>query len=74
MGLADPPGENTIATVTVVVTSSTHPAVPVGSVHTYTFFDTGEGSSAIGPDYFLYGANDPHHFEAVAGNIQIHLS
>ena len=61
-----------IATMTVVVTSTTHPAVLPGSTHKYTFVDNGEGANATGADYFLYGS-DPTQFTAQAGNIQVHL-
>ena len=53
----------------VTVTSSTHGSVPVGSTHTFEFFDGGEGSSGTG-DYFTY--NGGGHYTAETGNIQLH--
>jgi hypothetical protein len=59
----------TTATMTVTVTSSTHPVVPVGSTHTYTFTDGGEPGTT---DYFTYFGGG--HYTAKAGNIQVHYS
>ena len=55
------------ATMYVTVTSSTHPAVPVGSTHVFGFYDMGEPGTA---DYFTYGGAG--HYTAEAGNIQLH--
>ena len=60
------------AIMTVEVTSSTHPLVPVGSTHMYTLYDNGEGEAGTG-DYFTY-ANGTHQYMADAENIQVHYS
>jgi hypothetical protein len=52
----------------VTVTSSTHPAVPVGSPLWFTFYDMGEPGTA---DYFTF-AGGSYQYLAEAGNIQIH--
>jgi hypothetical protein len=57
------------ATLSVTVTSSTHPAVPVGSTHVFTFYDLGEPGTS---DYFTYGAPPGGPIVAEAGNIQLH--
>ena len=59
----------TSGTMVVTVTSSTHPSVPVGSQHTFTFVDGGEPGTS---DYFTY--NFGGHYAAEAGNIQVHYS
>jgi hypothetical protein len=65
----------TDATMTVVVTSSTHPDVPAGGTHIFHFVDNGEAGINTGlptSDYFTYGTDSTLH-TAEAGNIQIHL-
>jgi hypothetical protein len=64
---------STTATMVVTVTSSTHPSVPVGSTHTFSFTDMGEAGINTGEptsDNFTYGAGPT--FYATAGNVQVH--
>ena len=58
----------TSATMSLRVTSSSHPDVPVGFTFTVTLYDKGEPGTG---DYFVY-AGVPDHFVADAGNIQLH--
>jgi hypothetical protein len=65
------------ATMTLKVTSSAHPDVPVDFTFTVTFHDGGEGTSLTPEgDYFMFVAPVlvPDHSVAEAGNIQIHNS
>ena len=64
----------TSATMSVQVTSSTHPDVPVGFQFTVTLYDNGEPDDNGEPgtsDYFTF-EGVPTHFVAEAGNIQLH--
>ena len=56
------------AKMSVRVTSSTHPDVPVGFQFTVTLYDKGEPGTS---DYFTFEGVDTH-FVAEAGNIQLH--
>lgn len=58
----------TTAHMTVTVTESTHPAVPVGSEHEYQLYDLGEPGTL---DWFSYFGGG--HYTAEAGNIQVHF-
>jgi hypothetical protein len=62
------------ATMTVLISSSTHYAVQAPTSATFTFYDTGEaGTSDETSDYFTTVHAGPH-YTAEAGNIQIHYS
>ena len=64
----------TTADMTVLVTSTTHPDVPLNSVLTFHFTDNGEAginNGELGSDYFTFG-DGVTHYNATAGNIQLH--